>query len=82
MKTITEMFAEMNAQGQPCAYHDNDGDQWLVTGIGQNRGVEVTHHDTEGANFRINRVARAMSREAILTAAGWLDPNGGKEGAP
>lgn len=195
MKTITEMFAEMNAQGQPCAYHDNDGDQWLVTGIGQNRdsgildrtnfksaikilekagidhdvkranhwavgwvedlvirvgddkaiaeiegikaalanypvldddaysaaecaqeeedwqnfgagefcralvkrfpewedafdrmgeealwmlycaiaeaiGVEVTIHDTEGANFRIDRVVRAMSREEILTAVG------------
>lgn len=37
MKTITEMFAELNAKGRPCAYHDDDGDQWLVTGIGQNR---------------------------------------------
>lgn len=199
MKTITEMFADLNAKGFPCAYHDDDGDQWRVTGIGQNRdsglldrvnftsaikilenagidhdvkrarhwavgwvedlviradddkaiaeieriraalanypvldddaysaaecaqeeedwqnfgarelrralvrrlpawedafdrmnadalwnlyratadaiGVDVTH-DTEGANFYVGRVARAMSREAILTAAGWLDPN-------
>ena len=37
MKTITEMFANLNAKGWPCAYHDDDGDQWLVTGIGQNR---------------------------------------------
>lgn len=75
METIAEMFARLNRAGWPCAYHDDDAEEWLVTGIGRHRDsglLDRVNFDSACARLERAGVEHTVKR-AGHWAVGWVE---------
>lgn len=69
METIAQMYARLNRAGWPCAYHDDDAEEWLVTGIGRNRDSRLL--DRVNFDSACARLERAGVEHTVKRAGHW-----------
>lgn len=69
METIAEMYARLSRAGWPCAYHDDDAEEWLVTGIGRNRDSRLL--DRVNFDSACARLERAGVEHTVKRAGHW-----------
>jgi hypothetical protein len=77
LQTITEYVAQCNRGGWPSGYHDDDGDEWLMTGISVTRDSCTVERVNFDAARDLLREQLGFDAATVVRfghfAVGWID---------